>query len=61
MNYRINVSLNGRFYFEINRLSDEATANINQFVGRLRDDYKESHGFKVTVRQDRSSSIVVEI
>lgn len=61
MNYRINVSCNGRFYFEINRLSDEADENINEFVGKLRDDYKAANGYLVTVSQVRSSSVVVEI
>lgn len=51
MNYSINISLNGRFYFEINRLSDSATANINEFVGKLRDSYPVKDGFKVTVSE----------
>lgn len=51
MNYSINISLKGRFYFEINRLSDEATSNINEFVGKLRDNYPVEYGYKVTVSE----------
>lgn len=51
MNYSINVSLRGRFYFEINRLSDEATGNVNKFVGKIRDDYPTKDGYLVTVSE----------
>ena len=51
MNYSINISLNGRFYFEINRLSDSATENINEFVGKLRDDYPLNGGYQITVSE----------
>lgn len=55
MNYSINISLNGRFYFEINRLSDKATSNINEFAGKLRDTYPVKDGFKVDVSEVKSS------
>lgn len=51
MNYSINISLNGQFYFEINRLSDKNTTKINEFVGKLRDNYPVKDGFKVDVSE----------
>ena len=64
MNYSINVSLNGRFYFEVNRLSDGITRNTDslvEFVGKLRDNYPESDGYKVEVSQRIGSSKRLDI
>ena len=61
MNYSINVSLNGRFYFEVNRLSDKATASVTVFVGKLRDDYPASEGYLVEVSEKRQTSRRLDI
>ena len=61
MFYSINVSLKGRFYFEVNRLSDQASDEINKVAGKLRDDYPVKDGYKVTVSEVRQSSIRTDI
>lgn len=61
MNYSINISLHGRFYFEINRLSDSASDHVNEFVGKLRDDYPEKDGYKVDVSEVRHTRRKLDI
>lgn len=49
MHYSINVSKSGRFYCEINRLSDSNEANIEDFVTELKTLYPVSEGFKLDI------------
>lgn len=64
MSYSINVSQHGRFAFEINRLSDEATLNtssLSNFVAKLRKAYPSVEGYKITVNEIRRYSVEVDI
>ncbi len=61
MNYVINISQHGKFYFEIARLSDKANSNINEFAGKLRDDYPVKDGFKVEVKIKTTTIRLTEV
>lgn len=57
----INVSKDGRFEFEINRVSDKNDWHINEFVGKLRDNYPVKDGYRITVYKRISGRNKTEI
>jgi hypothetical protein len=49
MKYVINIALNGRFYFEVSRMSYEVTVDIKTFVDELRVYFPTREGYDITV------------
>jgi len=49
--YRVNVSLKGQFFCEINRISDQNQSNLLSFIETLKKSFPTNKGFKVDLYQ----------
>jgi hypothetical protein len=54
--YRVNVSLKGQFFCEINRISDQNQSNLLTFVDTLKKSFPTNKGFKCTLNQVQTTS-----
>lgn len=54
--YRVNVSLKGQFFCEINRISDQNSVNLLSFIETLKKSFPTNKGFKCTLNQVHTTS-----
>ena len=61
MNYIINISLNGTFYFEIARMACWNKEQVQTLVSSLMNEFTEEDGYKISVRLEKTTREEVQL